>query len=73
MSQLNFGKNNPKAQQFTEELNSLLEKYQYTFTAELDVTVKGVVPILCIRDIIPAKEEKITPETTFPITISKKE
>jgi len=61
-------KQTPKAQQFTEEFNTLLEKYQYTLDAEIQVTTKGIMPVIIIRDVLPpkgnvtTKEVKPTPE-----------
>lgn len=61
-------KQTPKAQQFTQELQALLNKYQYLLDAEIQVTTKGVLPIIVIKDVLPpkgdaaAKEVKPTPE-----------
>lgn len=55
--------NDPKLSQFLEELNELLERYQYNVVAQLSVTPKGIVPTLSIANRIPPKKpvvEKVT-------------
>lgn len=67
MTNIQF-KQTPKAQQFTAELNSLLAKYQYLLEAEIQITTKGVTPLLVLKDVLPPKgdvkmeEVKPTPE-----------
>ena len=46
---------NPKAKQFTEELNELLAKYQYQLDPQITVTTKGVVPIVVLKEVVPPK------------------
>jgi len=53
---------NPKAQQFQEELNGLLKRYQYTLIPEIVVTKNGILPQIMIRDIVPAKNTPIVKE-----------
>ena len=51
---------NPKATQFSEELNALLNKYQYSLVPELQYNKTGIVAVLGIRDTLPPKE--VAPE-----------
>lgn len=47
----------PKANQFTEELNALLEKYQFVLIPQLQVTVDGIVPTIALNDMVSPKKE----------------
>jgi len=51
----------PKAKQFNEEMNILLDKYQYRLLPKLQVTEDGMIPIISIIDVLPLKgtNEKI--------------
>jgi uncharacterized FlaG/YvyC family protein len=45
----------PKLQQFTDELNALLAKYQYKLEPEISVTSKGISPVISIKEVLPPK------------------
>lgn len=47
---------NPKLLQFTEELNSLLQKYQYRLVPQIQSSASGIIPFLSVKDIIPPKD-----------------
>lgn len=44
-----------KLTQFTEELNLLLSKYQYSLVPQLKTTPSGIIPLLTICDVVPPK------------------
>ena len=46
-----------KLQQFTEELNQLLKRYQYGMKPYLNITKDGIVPGLTVVNIPPKKED----------------
>jgi len=47
--------NDPKLSQFTEELNELLEKYQYQLKPQLHITTDGVTPMISAVNKFPPK------------------
>ena len=51
-------KQDPKLQQFTQELESLLTKYQYQLKAQVAVTSNGITPSIVIVNVIPEKTVK---------------
>lgn len=61
---------NPKAKQFSEELQTLLAKYQYRLIPELDITKNGLVPVISIVDVLPPKGNGLPPATITP-TVKK--
>lgn len=60
----------PKLLQFTEELNELLERYQYMLLAQLRVTANGIAPYIATVNKIPPKKKT---EAIREITKSPKE
>lgn len=48
----------PKLKQFQEELNSLLERYQYVLRPEVSYRPAGIVAILTVADRVPDKKSK---------------
>ena len=56
---------NPKLKQFTEELNTLLDKYQYQMTSQLSFTKNCIIPVLSVLDKVPPK--------TPPVVLKKEE
>jgi hypothetical protein len=46
---------NPKAEQFTEEMNELCAKYQYKLVPKVSYTENGITPRIDIIDMIPPK------------------
>lgn len=63
---------NPKAQQFTEELNSLCSKYQYKLVPKITVTENGLVPRIDIVDVIPVPNQSIKKVIKKPAKKRKK-
>lgn len=45
----------PKAKQFSEELNELLAKYQYSLVPKVQYTENGIIPWMAIVEVIPPK------------------
>ena len=66
----------PKVKQFIEEMNSLLEKYQYTIRATIVTATTGIFPALTLVDTVPTKTspKEDTPIVGSPVRkIIKKE
>ena len=45
----------PKSKQFHEELQSLLDKYQYTLIAKIKTNENGIIPWIAISEVLPPK------------------
>lgn len=48
-----------KLKQFLSEISDVQARYQYRLEAQLNVTVKGIVPQLVAVEVIPPKKEII--------------
>lgn len=58
MSKITFNSNNPKTQQFEEELNELLAEYQYELSAEMQYSPLSIKSVLQLRDVAPKKDAR---------------
>lgn len=53
----------PKAKQFSEELNVLCAKYQYSLVPKIQSTENGIIPWLAIVEVLPPKGSPVVPGT----------
>lgn len=61
----------PKAKQFQEELQSLLDKYQYKLNPQLSFTKQGIIPVFSLEDVLPEKGIPLVVEEVKKIKTKK--